>query len=344
MANPRPLLSIVGPTATGKTDFALQLDEVLPDQKLKTIDVISADSRQVYKDFEVVSGADIPGDFLWEGEYGADDLSHHFYRSDEYKLHGISILDLEQDWSVAHFRKFAQEVMEYSYKHDGLPVLVGGTGLYHQQVLSDDLKIEIGPQDQVRYAAATMSVTELQDWLKGIDPEKFAVMNRSDQMNPRRLVRAIEISHGLAILKEPTVTIIQPVNQLTIGLTDSIENITKRIIARVDERMHGQKAMIEVEVAIDKLREKGLEKEIKSLPAFSATGVKEIMAFLDGKIDEVQLRELWIRREVQYAKRQLTWWKKQKDIQWFNVSEPEWQQAALDVIANWLHHQVYEET
>jgi tRNA dimethylallyltransferase len=296
------LLSIVGPTATGKTNLALQLIEPLL-KNFSRVDVISADSRQVYAGMEIGTGVDLPTDLA----------------NERVLLHGTSFLKPTEEWSVAHFQDFARPIIEASWKAGGIPIIVGGTGLYHQQLFTTDPHLHIPPNEEVRQRAATSTLLQLQEWLQKVAPGKFAQMNDSDRQNPRRLVRAIELAlspapaethaHASPVTEPPAY------DHLFVGLTAPKEFIEAKITQRVDERLnHG---MIE---EVTRLRANYTDPDWK-LPAFSATGYKEVRAYLEGTLEYEQMRELWTRREVQYAKRQLTWWKKAKDITWFDVSE-----------------------
>ncbi len=311
------IVSIIGPTATGKTALALWLAEKFS-EKFSVINIVSADSRQVYIGMEVGTGVDVPNDFVKKSD---DAFPYPFWQKKNIRMHGLSFLRPTDEWSVTHFKNFAEAIIEKSFAEDALAILVGGTGLYHNLLFSHEEGLYVKPNAEVRDAANKMSVSELQEWLKKIDKRVFDRMNHSDQMNPRRLIRKIEIalSDGNQPQKKEVIKRVQS----TIGLTDTINHIKEKIRQRIEDRLeHG---MID---EVQKLIAHYPEKEWK-LPAFSATGYKEVRAFLEDKISKEEMEELWLRREVQYAKRQMTWWKKQENIQWFDVSEKDWQKQAL---------------
>jgi len=304
----KSLVSIIGPTATGKTKLALLLAEKFS-QNFACIDVISADSRQVYKGMEIGTGVDMPPDFKRE-------VGENFFQKGNERMHGVSFLRPDEEWSVTHFQKFAREVIENSWAQNGLPMLVGGTGLYHRHLFNDDPQLEIKPNEEVRKKAVTMSIAELQNWLQKVDATKWELMNNSDRQNPRRLVRAIEVALSEKPRDEQKSQ--PPFTHIEIGLTDSIEHISEKIRQRVEERLQNG-VLAEVEKLIA-----DYPPEVWKGPAFSATGYKEIRQFLEGTLSREEMIELWTRREIQYAKRQLTWWKKDFKGQWFDVAEKDW--------------------
>ena len=297
------VISIVGPTAVGKTAFALQLAKVaLVQKKYAGVDLISADSRQVYRGLEIVSGADVP-----------DDLPY------ETTLSGVGLINPDQEWSVSHFQQYAQLIIERAFFHRRLPIIVGGTGLYHDRLFETDSQLHVGPNQEIRTKAEAMSVEQLQQWMQEVDPERFGKMNHSDQHNPRRLVRALEITLAAKPLTNKS-TSEQKISHVYVGLIDDLEKIEQKIRKRVEERFkHG--AVGEVERLVKTYTD-------RSLPAFSATGLREIEDYLEQAITEEECLEKWSLREFQYAKRQLTWWKN-KNVKWFDINEKDWEQPAI---------------
>jgi tRNA dimethylallyltransferase len=306
------LLSLVGPTATGKTQFALQLNEVIR-EKCSSLHLISADSRQVYKGMEITTGVDRPAVLPFN--------TH---------LYGSSLVKPTEEWSVAHFQKYVQGLLPTIWQENGLAVLVGGTGLYSQQLFVDDPQLTIPPNEEVRQRAAQLPLLELQKWLEEINSTKWAEMNTSDRQNPRRLVRAIEVSLAPAAPIRSPLSVPPQLKMMTIGLIDSIEHIEHRIMIRVEERLRNG-SLEEVQQLMANYTEQDWQ-----LPAFSATGIKEMRAYLENKIDREEMIQLWQKREAQYAKRQLTWWKKELDIHWFHIDQPAWQEEAKSLVHKWL--------
>src|SRR5690554_4802076 len=124
------ILSIVGPTATGKTDFALKAaKKTLQLGKVSSVDIISADSRQVYQGLEIMSGADIPEGFQRKVLSEWSELNTYFEKG-SIRLFGISLLQPDTDWSVGQFQEYVQRVLSLDENQPRLVILVGGTGLY----------------------------------------------------------------------------------------------------------------------------------------------------------------------------------------------------------------------
>lgn len=301
------ILSIVGPTATGKTAFALWLAERLIDEnKVKGIDLISADSRQVYRELPIISGADIPT-----------------HLPPQIIVHGVGMIGIDDDWSVAHFRRFALPIIERSLAEGRLPVIVGGTGLYHRHLFNPELDQQPGPDEKLRAELQSNTVSQLQEMLVELNPDRLAMMNDSDRQNPRRLVRAIEQAHHLPSEK---VEIPQsPWDVLTIGLIDSLETIEEKITQRVEERWQSG-ALEEVQRLVGLTNDR---------PALTSLGVTEIIQFLNGSVSEAEAKSLWALHEFQYAKRQLTWWKKEIDVNWFQVDQSNWLQQAYLLVSDY---------
>jgi tRNA dimethylallyltransferase len=318
------LVSIIGPTAVGKTGFSLKLVDFLNSSdarnKIAGFDIISADSRQIYKDIMITSGADIPFDFDDQGQY---------FKKENVRLYGLLKLDYDQEWSLAHFKVFAEKLILESWKENRLPIIVGGTGLYHEHLFNDSQSIWIKPNEELRGRLNEFSLLKLQDKLKKLNHSRFDQMNNSDQNNPVRLVRAIEVELADDELKgEESRKAVQPVEfkQLVVGLTDQLEIIEEKIRLRVVERFENG-SLSEVENIGELIKEHGLNKQITT-----ATGVKEIRSYLDNQLGKEECLEKWALREYQYAKRQITWWKHKKDVNWFEVSEKNWQKNAFRLV------------
>lgn len=322
---PRCLISIVGPTATGKTKRALQLaDSISTHQQPQAprwqgCDLISADSRQVYAGLETVTGADIPDGFC-----ARESSSFHspFFERNATRIHGISILSPDEDWSLAHFQSFVWQIIKQSWQDGSLPILVGGTGLYHHHLTNTDLRHNVGPDFELRSELETLTFDELTKRAQQSDEDAFNRMNHSDRNNPRRLMRLVErVENTQQSLHEVLAAEIPEANSYThceFGLLDSIENIEQAIAQRVTQRLRAG-AVYEVAALLEDFshRKKTPRTHQKKQSILTATGVQEIISFLDGDIHQAELEEKWVQKERQYAKRQLTWWKKRDGITWF---------------------------
>jgi tRNA dimethylallyltransferase len=295
----KKIISIVGPTATGKTKFALQMVVELgqkpaldPKKEFTGFDLISADSRQIYKSIAIISGADVPADFKLDT---VDGLPYSVYQKkisaegdNTINLHGVGILEKNQEWSVAHFVNFAREVINWSWKNDRLPIVVGGTGLYHKHLFDPAMTINVPPNEKLRAELEKLNLEELQLKLQDLDLEKWQQMNHSDQNNLRRLVRAIEVklSDEVHYLAEFT----DEFEVSKLGLKAELSQLEEKIKKRVRERFENG-AILEVEKL--GLGETLEETEVVSKQLLSATGVNEILELNEGKISVEECLSRW---------------------------------------------------
>lgn len=296
----KKILIVCGPTATGKTNLGLKLAKKFNGQ------IISADSRQVYQGMDIGTGKDKP--------------------KNDYKIHGYDLIKPDKNFSVAHFVEFAKPLIKKIQQQNQLPILVGGTGLYLKAITKPFDTISIKPDFKLRQKLNQLTVKQLQAKLKKLNLGKFQSMNHSDQLNPRRLIRAIEVIRpGLSL--RTAKTNLKAKDILWIGLTGKKSVLDKQIIKRVDKRI-----------------KQGAEKEVKSLlqagyswnlPSMSAMGYKQWQPYFtnQSKFDEV--RQAWIKAEQQYLRRQLTWFKKQSEIHWFDITNKKIYNNVVRTIKAW---------
>ncbi len=279
------LLVICGPTATGKTSLAVYLT------KLVNGEIISADSRQVYKYMDIGTGKD-------KQKYG--------------NLLGYDLVNPNEEFSVSHFGDFANQRIIEIYNQNKLPILVGGTGLYIKAIIDNLINISVPRNLELRQQLAGNEVRELQEILQKLDSKKLENLNNSDLNNPRRLIRAIEV----AKVKSPEISKYNfDYEVLMIGLTASKEVLKKRIAQRVDERI-----LEGFEDEINFLKNKGFWNGVPS----RTIGYKD---WPD--------KNKWLTEEIKYAKRQMTWFKKDQRIQWFDISTDGWQERVVKMVEEW---------
>jgi tRNA dimethylallyltransferase len=291
-------VSIVGVTGSGKTEFALAAAELLlSEHKYDHVALISADSRQVYKGLEVLSGADIPHDFVQQDP--ASDVAQYPYFISPKKsisLHGQSIVAPSTHWSLAHFKELVENVRSLFQNTKTAFLIVGGTGLYHRWLYQDDVWLPVEPDEALRHELKLATVEELQNRLQVESPEWFAALNHSDQQNPRRLVRAIERARAG---NSPDNRQQQSHNTSWIGLKDDADNRAERIKDRVVKRLRTG-AIQEVENLLRLFPD-------QQLPAYSTIGVRQLSRFLQQETSKQEMISSWALAEVQYCKRQQTW-------------------------------------
>jgi tRNA dimethylallyltransferase len=282
-------ICIVGQTATGKTKLALALAK-----QLNGI-VISADSRQIYKGMDIGTGKDVP-----KGE----------------EIFGIDLTTPDKPWDVTMVVALLKQKIGDVWREGKLPILVGGTGFYFRSLIETPATFRIPMDEKLREELEKKSVDDLQKMLLELDELRFNRMNHSDQNNPRRLIRAIEVAqtpHSNQQEKIPAP--LDGAEIAWIGLRLSEEALSRNVRDRVQIRIE-QGMQNEVQKLMEKYKD-------WSSPAFSATGYGETKAYIEKKISNHQWIQLWQLHEEQYAKRQMTWFHKQPGITWFEADTPD---------------------
>lgn len=285
-----PLIAIVGATATGKSAFAVSLAKALKKQGVRA-EIISADSRQVY------TGLDIGTGKITKKEMRG--IPHHM----------IDVVSPTRTYTVARFKKDTDVIIKKLHKQHILPILVGGTGFYIDSILYEQTFPEVPPNPLLRKYLEKKSITELLAELKKLDTERYETI---DKANGVRIIRAIEIATALGAVPKS----VQPTpryDSRTYGITlpDMVlkEKISTRLISRIKRGMIKEAT---------KLHEQGL-----SWKRMGELGLeyRALADYLTKKITKEDLitrldREIW-----QYAKRQKTWFKRNKDIKWINPDD-----------------------
>ena len=320
-------LAIVGPTATGKTALALHVAK-----KYKG-GLISMDSRQVFMGMNIGTGKDIPTNAQPISKSLASGKIAQGYLINTTELWLVDQVTPDDDWSVSQHVNLAREIAEELIGQGMLPILVGGTGLYIRSFFNPPASMDQKPNEALRVKLGSLSVEQLQSELTKLDPTKLEHMNDSDQANPRRLVRAIELASDIerpAIALEPFEG-----KKLTIGLNIDLPTLEQHIQSRVHKRML-QGMCTEVQTLLQTYHQ--------DLPAMSATGYKEVIELLNKNIDQNEAERRWTTRELQYAKRQLTWFKKEKNIIWFNSTNPDLIPEVEKLVDSWYDGLTHDNT
>lgn len=297
----KKILVICGPTATGKTELAVRLAKKFGGE------LISADSRQVYRGMDIITGKDQPQGI---------------------KVHLIDVVKPDQDFSVAHYTRLAWQVIKKAWQVARLPIIVGGTGFYIKAVINGVETVGIPPNEKVRQGMKGWSVKELLDYLANLDPAKTAAMNKSDRNNPRRLMRAIEIAlwkkeNPISKKKKPATFSV-----LFIGLKADYKTLYQRIDRRVVKRIAAG-----AEQEIRRLLKKGYAWENSALGV--TTGYREWQSYFEGEASKQKVIKKWQFAEHGYARRQMTWFKKNKRINWFDISSKNWQNEVKELVGSW---------
>jgi len=315
------ILVICGPTSTGKTKLAISL------AKKYNGEIVSADSRQVYKRMDIGTGKDIPKGakikFPWFGKYG-------YYEIDGVKIWGYDLADPRHEYNVAQYLKFTERIINDIVRRDKLPILVGGTGLYIKGVIDGIPTATIPRNNKVRENLEKKSADELFEMLAQMDSIRAAELNSSDKKNPRRLIRAIEvamwkISHvemDRKMDKKKT-----DFNALIIGLTASDKFINNRIALRVTSRL--DEGIIQ---EIQGLLDSNVTWDMQSM---SSMGYGQWRDYFEGGVPKEQVIEEWEKEERKYAKRQMVWFKKDRRIIWFDVTGGNYLKKVENTVKTW---------
>lgn len=316
------LLIITGPTATGKTALAIEL------AKKFNGEIISADSRQVYKHMDIGTGKD-------RGEYIKNNI----------KIWGIDLVDPDYNFNVSDYVEYAAAAISDIQNRNKLPIIVGGTALYIKALLEPFETVNIPPDQKLRNKLSKYSVENLQKELIKLDNDKWKKMNISDRNNPRRLIRAIEVAESCGKYTG-TKHIYKYTDNLILYLTAANDYLYKRIDRRVDDRMK-QGAIAEVQ----NLQKMGYSFD---LPSLSASGYKEFRQYFlapssprfaieAGPLPLAPCIQKWKFNEHAYARRQVSFISKfaqrqaQKGVKTYqvNIEQPDWKQEVLHQAQTW---------
>lgn len=279
------IIVVLGPTASGKSDLAVEI-------ALKfNGEVVSADSRQVYTGLDIGTGK-----ITMEEMHG---IPHHL----------LDIADPREQYSVSHFKRDAEKAIEGILLRGKLPILCGGTGLYIQAIVDNVLAPEIVPDEALRTKLSVKTPDELFTMLQKLDPKRAEAI---DAKNPRRLVRAIEIVRRLGSV--PNLPNRPPKYQaLQIGLCAESKTLRERIETRLKKRL--DEGMTEEAI---RLRKDGLTfKRMDEL----GLEYRYLAKYLQGEITREDMEKELAVKIGQYAKRQMTWFKRDKRIRWFTLGE-----------------------
>lgn len=280
------VIVILGPTASGKTGLSIELAKKINGE------VISADSRQVYRGLNLGTGKATKKEM--------SNVPHYL----------LDVANPKTKFSVACYQKLAGQKIKEILARDRTPIIVGGTGFYIQAIVDNLILPAVAPNKELREKLEGKTATELFEILKKLDPARA---KNIDRHNPARLVRAIEIAKALGQVPKLKKNGKSPYNFIQIGLKVEPEKLAEKISRRLLSRLK-QGLIAEV---------KNLHQQGLSWRRMEELGLeyRHLARFLQGKITKDQaLREL--EREINhYAKRQMTWFKKDKRIIWLDLAD-----------------------
>lgn len=306
------ILIICGPTATGKTSFSIELARKFSGE------IISADSRQVYQGMDIVTGKDLPPEakstaslIKWKDRF------LKYYLINKVKIWLYDVVKPSESFNVSFWHECAQLVISDILSRNKLPIVVGGTGLYLKSLIYDLSAISIPPDQQLRQSLSNKSTRHLFDYLASLNAEVASKLNNSDRNNPRRLIRQIEIiSSG----RLPQTHLSSAYSFLSLGLTAPTAYLFKYADKRILTRL--SQGAIQEATRIASVYS-------SHHPSFSACGYSVLLT--PNPIAN------WQKKEHAYIRRQLTWFKKQLSIRWFDITKSDWQIFAEEAVFKWYN-------
>lgn len=303
----KKIIVVCGPTAVGKTKYAIEIARSLGGE------IVSADSMQLYKFMDIGSAKPTPEE--------QERCTHHL----------VDLIDPRDSFSVYEFQTLAKQAINDIFSRNLIPVISGGTGLYVNSLIYDMDFSPVSSSDDYRKELYAISencgAAYLHELLKEADPEAAA---RIHPNNVKKVVRALEIASGGEKNRpfERSFVKTSDYDYVLIGLIRNRDELYDRINRRVDM-----------------LFEEGLENEVRSLLemglneddiSMKGIGYKELIGYFHGNYDFDEAVNLIKKNTRHLAKRQITWFKRYPDINWFNISEYKSDDEAIEVIINWL--------
>lgn len=340
------IIAVVGPTASGKSALAVELARRFHGE------VISADSRQVYKGLDIGTGK-VPGEWhiahsIWRmanskagkhiaygewqtanGEWhiangkwrianGKSTDKRHYFFYKGIRHHCIDFASPKRQYTVAQYQTHARRVLHKLFAIGSLPIVCGGTGLYVDALLYDYPLPSVKPNAVLRKKLEGMSTDSLAALLKTLDPGRYATI---DIRNPRRLIRAIEIARTLGSVPQLTIDqlhLTKKYNVLKIGIRVSKEDLQKKIRTRLMKRLRrpagsAQGGLIQ---EVQQLHANGISwKRLDSL----GLEYRYVGRYLQNLITKDVMIEVLVKEIYRYSKRQMTWFTRDSSIHWIST-------------------------
>ena len=299
MTQNNKVIAIVGPTASGKTAVAINVAK-----KLKT-EIISADSRQIYSDFNIAVAK--PTELEMNG------IVHHM----------LGFVNPDDDFTVANFADEARKIIYRLHQEGKIPVVVGGTGLYFRILLENFDMPRVAPNKEMRAELEKLSVQELYEMLKKLDP---VISEKIHPNNTVKIIRALEVCKTLNMPMSEAQKIKETPEFDVLWFGLNAEN-RQLLYERVNKR-------------VDIMIQNGLETEAKQMfekygnmqLLFDTIGYKEFFDYFNGKISHDEMKEQIKQNTRRYAKRQLTWFRQNKKIRWFDIEKKSADEIAADIV------------
>ena len=298
----KPLIVLTGPTAIGKTSLSISLAKAVNGE------IISADSMQVYKHMDIGSAKIRPEEMKGVPHYLVD------------------VLEPEEEFHIVKFQQMAKAAMEEIYGKGKIPILVGGTGFYIQAVTRDidftEAKQEDAYRSELEALAEEKGAEYLHEMLQKVDPASAESIHAH---NVKRVIRALEFYHQngtpISAHNEEQKAQESPYNLAYFVLNGPREILYDRIDRRVDQML--EEGLVK---EVENLKEMGCHRGMVSMQGL---GYKEILACLEGEYPLEEAVRILKRDTRHFAKRQLTWFRREKDVIWLNKEEFNWDEDSI---------------
>ena len=298
----KPLIILTGPTAVGKTAASIGLAKAVKGE------IISADSMQIYRQMDIGSAKITPEEM--------QGIHHHL----------IDVLDPDEEFNVVRFQHMAREAMKGIYDRGRIPIVVGGTGFYIQALLYDINFTENDGDTSYRKEMEALAKAKGADYLHGLlkeVDERAAVEIHPN--NIKRVIRALEFHHqtGQKISEHNEMERQKEsaYQSAYFVLNDDRANLYSRINRRVDQMM--EKGLLE---EVKALKARGYTRDMVSMQGL---GYKEVLAYLDGECTLEEAVSVIKRDTRHFAKRQITWFKRERDVIWIDKQDYEYQEDRI---------------
>lgn len=298
----QPMIILTGPTAVGKTALSIELAKRINGA------IISADSMQVYKHMDIGSAKILPEEMQGIPHYMIDEL------------------EPEEEFHVVRFVEMAKKYLAEIYGAGKIPIIVGGTGFYIQALLYDidftDQECDEAYRSRLETLAKEQGAQKLHEMLQTVDPASAEAIHAN---NIKRVIRALEFYHltGKKISEhnERERQKASPYNFAYFVLTDDRAKLYERIDRRVDDMI--EQGLVD---EVRKLKEMGCHRDMVSMQGL---GYKEILAYLDGELTLEEAVYIVKRETRHFAKRQLTWFKREREVIWLDKGAYHYQEDKI---------------
>ena len=298
----KPLIVLTGPTAVGKTSLSISLAKAVNGE------IISADSMQVYKKMDIGSAKIRPEEM--------QGVKHYL----------VDVLDPEEEFHIVKFQQMAKEAMEEIYAKGKIPILVGGTGFYIQAVTRDidftEAEQENSYRTELEALAEEKGAEYLHEMLCKVDPASADSIHAN---NVKRVIRALEFYHQngtpISAHNEEQKKQVSPYDLAYFVLNAPRDILYERIDKRVDQMM--DEGLVK---EVEELRNDGCHRGMVSMQGL---GYKEILAYLEGEYPLEEAARILKRDTRHFAKRQLTWFRRESDVIWVDKDRFNWDEKEI---------------